>query len=402
MMSVSLRRDWRFAAFTDWPLPMSEEARWGGGGVVCVGGGRVGRAWPARGGARRGVTKRRVVVRFEAPRVGSNGRKAPKWMRRCTLNHVTLKIGFSVSNDRGVMNRKLFVLVCVLLSLFAFVDARRGSARRRARAARGLDAVGGGASRERPRRTRRPSRPFVRPSVMRAPPPPPPPRHHLDAVDLVRDARDAFTYLAPDLPGAVLYLYRGAGEAARHGCGLGHLLSIGAVNVLRLPRATRDDDDAFDDDDDAFIDAHDAFAHPAPTDIAGLPIDPRAPVVIVTTTLLQRAKRDIARVLRARHQEATRATVYCAVSEECHCAVARALAMARRDRDAAARADEAYERVVRDLRDAVNAPWGRGGGGGGAAGGAPAPATPTPKNSDEVRSLHWSPYDRVGVVNDDP
>ena len=76
--------------------------------------------------------------------------------------------------------------------------------------------------------------------------------------------------------------------------------------------------------------------------------------------------------------------------------------MARRDRDAAARADEAYERVVRDLRDAVNAPWGRGGGGGGAAGGAPAPATPTPKNSDEVRSIHWSPYDRVGVVNADP
>jgi hypothetical protein len=44
MMSVSLRRDWRFAAFTDWPLPMSEEARWGGGGVVVCGGG---------GGARR-------------------------------------------------------------------------------------------------------------------------------------------------------------------------------------------------------------------------------------------------------------------------------------------------------------------------------------------------------------
>ena len=106
----------------------------------------------------------------------------------------------------------MFVLVCVLLSLFAFVDARRGRARRRARAARGLDAVGGGASRERPRRTRRPSRPFVRPSVMRAPPPPPPPRHHLDAVDLVRDARDAFTDLAPDLPGAVLYLDRGAGR----------------------------------------------------------------------------------------------------------------------------------------------------------------------------------------------
>ena len=42
MMSVSLRRDWRFAAFTDWPLPMSEEARWGGGGV-----GRSGR-WGRR------------------------------------------------------------------------------------------------------------------------------------------------------------------------------------------------------------------------------------------------------------------------------------------------------------------------------------------------------------------
>ena len=56
MMSVSLRRDWRFAAFTDWPLPMSEEARWGGGGVVVCGGGGGGAA-VARGrrGAGRGV-----------------------------------------------------------------------------------------------------------------------------------------------------------------------------------------------------------------------------------------------------------------------------------------------------------------------------------------------------------
>ena len=59
MMSVSLRRDWRFAAFTDWPLPMSEEARWGGGGVVCVGGGwgGGGGGWGggAGGGGGRGV-----------------------------------------------------------------------------------------------------------------------------------------------------------------------------------------------------------------------------------------------------------------------------------------------------------------------------------------------------------
>jgi len=83
MMSVSLRRDWRFAAFTDWPLPMSEEARWGGGGVVCVGGGarRSRVAGAGRGAAWSDEEARRVVVRFEAPRVGSNGRKAPKWMR---------------------------------------------------------------------------------------------------------------------------------------------------------------------------------------------------------------------------------------------------------------------------------------------------------------------------------
>ena len=54
MMSVSLRRDWRFAAFTDWPLPMSEEARWGWWrGGVCVGGAR--RVARGRRGAGRGV-----------------------------------------------------------------------------------------------------------------------------------------------------------------------------------------------------------------------------------------------------------------------------------------------------------------------------------------------------------
>ena len=71
MMSVSLRRDWRFAAFTDWPLPMSEEARWGGGGVVCVGGGarRSRVAGAGRGAAWSDEEARRRPIRGATRRI---------------------------------------------------------------------------------------------------------------------------------------------------------------------------------------------------------------------------------------------------------------------------------------------------------------------------------------------
>ena len=86
------------------------------------------------------------------------------------------------------------------------------------------------------------------------------------AMDLVDLARRPFADVAPAISGSVVYMDEGAGECAHHCAGAGFILSLGAVNVLSLERVA----------------GTVAEATP-PVDVAGLPVDPRTPVVIFTT-----------------------------------------------------------------------------------------------------------------------
>ena len=127
------------------------------------------------------------------------------------------------------------------------------------------------------------------------------------AMDLVDLARRPFADVAPAISGSVVYMDEGAGECAHHCAGAGFILSLGAVNVLSLERVA----------------GTVAEATP-PVDVAGLPVDPRTPVVIFTTRLLQRSKGDLLRCVGS-HPGAASVTVFCAVSEEAHVAAAHAV-----------------------------------------------------------------------------
>ena len=157
------------------------------------------------------------------------------------------------------------------------------------------------------------------------------------AMDLVDLARRPFADVAPAISGSVVYMDEGAGECAHHCAGAGFILSLGAVNVLSLERVA----------------GTVAEATP-PVDVAGLPVDPRTPVVIFTTRLLQRSKGDLLRCVGS-HPGAASVTVFCAVSEEAHVAAAHAVATASGDPHAAQASGQSYERLVRDLKLAASA-----------------------------------------------
>ena len=157
------------------------------------------------------------------------------------------------------------------------------------------------------------------------------------AMDLVDLARRPFADVAPAISGSVVYMDEGAGECAHHCAGAGFILSLGAVNVLSLERVA----------------GTVAEATP-PVDVAGLPVDPRTPVVIFTTRLLQRSKGDLLRCVGS-HPGAASVTVLCAVSEEAHVAAAHAVATASGDPHAAQASGQSYERLVRDLKLAASA-----------------------------------------------
>ena len=156
-------------------------------------------------------------------------------------------------------------------------------------------------------------------------------------MDLVDLARRPFADVAPAISGSVVYMDEGAGECAHHCAGAGFILSLGAVNVLSLERVA----------------GTVAEATP-PVDVAGLPVDPRTPVVIFTTRLLQRSKGDLLRCVGS-HPGAASVTVFCAVSEEAHVAAAHAVATASGDPHAAQASGQSYERLVRDLKLAASA-----------------------------------------------
>ena len=157
-------------------------------------------------------------------------------------------------------------------------------------------------------------------------------------MDLVDLARRPFADVAPAISGSVVYMDEGAGECAHHCAGAGFILSLGAVNVLSLERVA----------------GTVAEATP-PVDVAGLHVvDPRTPVVIFTTRLLQRSKGDLLRCVGS-HPGAASVTVFCAVSEEAHVAAAHAVATASGDPHAAQASGQSYERLVRDLKLAASA-----------------------------------------------
>ena len=156
-------------------------------------------------------------------------------------------------------------------------------------------------------------------------------------MDLVDLARRPFADVAHAISGAVVYMDEGAGECAHHAAGAGFILGLGAVNVLSLERVA----------------GTVAEATP-PIDVAGLPVDPRTPVAIFTTRLLQRSKGDLLRCVGV-HPAASAVAVFCAVSEEAHVAAAHAVATASGDPHAAQASGQSYERIVRDLRLAASA-----------------------------------------------